>query len=166
MRVWQVKPTVTWLKISYLKPNYSTIMEAWPPYLQLTIFTLERVMVHECKHTQTHTHTYAKSPACVCVDVEDEAKTPGRLQLLLCGAFRDSRWIGPRTELCRDGGDMTAFYFHPHYSASDLLVHSHSGWKWIEIKQEFGLRVWWRMRNKIASCLEVNSASTWDRTTW
>lgn len=51
-------------------------------------------------HVNTHTR-WALAELCVYVAAEDEVKTPGRLQLLLRGAFRDSRWISPRTELQR-----------------------------------------------------------------
>lgn len=38
---------------------------------------------------------------------------------------------------CREGGDMTAFYLYPHYSASDLLLHRHLGRTWISLNGSF-----------------------------
>lgn len=45
---------------------------------------------------------------------------------------------------CRDGGDTTAFYFHPHYSACDSLLRSHSGGKRIGLNGSLVSSVWLR----------------------
>ncbi len=97
-------------------------------------------------HTHTHTQGSCRAAACVHVDADDEMKTPGRLRLLLCGAFRDSRWNQPWGRSCRHGADMTAFYFISHYTAFDSLLYSHSGGKQISLK---------RSLVKISDCKKV-----------
>ena len=127
------------LKIHYLKPSAVSLRR---PDLVIYHWTFTPENRWRCidvhTHTYTHTHTHTHTQQSVCRRWRWN-ETPGRPRLLLRSEPVDGSALS-----CRDGGDTTAFYFHPHYSACDSLLRSHSGGKRIGLNGSLVSSVWLR----------------------